>query len=139
MSAPIIVLRRLERWPDRLTEFVESRRRTPFAYGSNDCCSFAIDAVDAVTGTRVREIDWQDERGALRMLAEAGGAEAAVTSMLGRPSQNWQDARRGDICLVDQDGRDVPLLCIGLALAGPGVERMEFRRLDEARLVWRVG
>ena len=132
-------LRRLETWPDRLQEFVESRRRTPFAWGSNDCCTFAVDAVEAVTGARVWAITWVDERGALRALADAGGAAVAIATALGRPSQNWQDARRGDICLVDQDGRDVPLLCIGLALAGPGVEGLAFRRLDEARLVWRVG
>ena len=34
-------------WPSRLVDFIESRRNSPFVWGSNDCLCFAADALIA--------------------------------------------------------------------------------------------
>lgn len=132
-------LRRLQRWPDRLTAFVDSRRAIPFAWGSNDCVTFCIDAVQAITGTRVLEPTWTDEASAMAAFEAAGGRVAAITGVLGRPSQNWAEARRGDIVLAEQDDIIVTMLCVGADLCGPSVSGLEFKPARASRLVWRVG
>lgn len=134
------MLRRLPRWEDRLVAFVESRRTMPFAWGSNDCVSFCIDAVHVITGTRAPiEITWTDEASALAAFEAAGGRVAAISSVLGRPGQNWKEARRGDIVLAEQNDIVVTMLCIGAYLCGPGVNGLEFKPTSSARLVWKVG
>lgn len=133
-------LRRLPRWPERLATFVESRRAMPFAWGSNDCVTFCADAVQAITGARVlSEIGWTDEASALAAFEAAGGRVAAITGALGRPVQNWREARRGDIVLAEQEGIVVTMLCLGPTLCGPGVDGLGFKPASGARLVWRVG
>lgn len=141
----MMTLRRLQRWPDRLAAFVDSRRALPFAWGSNDCCSFAIDAVEAITGRRVWDVTWTDEAGARAVIEEAGGLIAAVSSALGRPGQNWREARRGDVVLAEQPepygdmGRDGLMICVGTDLAGPSAAGLGFTLCRKAKLVWRVG
>lgn len=138
-------LRRLPRWEDRLIQFVESRREMPFAWGGNDCCSFAIDGVEAITGARVWDVTWADEASARAVIEAAGGLIAAVSKALGRPGQNWREARRGDVVLAEQPepygdmGRDGLMLCMGLYLWGPSLRGVSFRPPPTARLVWRVG
>ena len=120
--------------------FVESRRAMPFAWGSNDCITFCADAVHAITGARVLPpVDWTDEASALVAFEAAGGRVAAITGALGRPSQSWMEARRGDIALAEQGEVIVTMLCIGPHLCGPGVNGLEFKSTRAARLVWRVG
>lgn len=134
-------LRRVEGWPDRLAEFVETRRERPFAWGAeaNDCVSFAIAWVESMTGTAVRPAAWSSEAEARAALAEAGGIVAAVTGVLGRPTQNYAEARRGDIGLVDQETGPGLMICTGTHWAGPGLDCMLFKPLNLARLVWRIG
>lgn len=133
-------LRRLPRWEDRLAAFVESRRALPFAWGSNDCCAFCADAIEAITGTRVLAVDWQpDEASAMAAIEAAGGLVTAITALLGRPGQNWKEARRGDIALAElHDGKRVPMLVMGAYLCGPGLDGLQFLPLGAARLIWRI-
>lgn len=137
-------LRRREDWPQLLAEFIEARRDLPFAWGSeaNDCVSFAIAWVHQMTGVEMCPATWTNEAEARAALEEAGGLIAAVTGVLGRPSQNYADAHQGDVGLVDQPGTMSGIglmVCIGMHWAGPGVDRMLFKPLNQCRLVWRIG
>lgn len=137
MEAP--VLRRLPRWEDRLAAHIETRRTTPFAWGDNDCFTFAMDAVAAITGVALYPPTWTDALSAMREIEKHGSYADMISSVLGIASQNWKAARRGDVVMAEQDGRTVSMLCVGSVLCGPGVDRMEFKPLPDARLVWRVG
>lgn len=132
-------LQRVPHWPDVLDSFVEANRARRFEYGTWDCCIFSIEAVKALTGATLWRVTWTNEAEALQAIADAGGLVQALSSALGRPSQNWAEARRGDLVLVDQQPVAVPMLCLGATLCGPSPERMEFKPLHDARLVWRVG
>lgn len=142
------MLRRLPRWPDRLATYVESRRGMPFAWGSHDCFTHITGAVEAITGARdLYPVTWTDALSAMRTIEKHGSYEAMVSSVLGRPSQNWREARRGDVVMAEQedDGRWAAvwrrptMLCVGATLCGPGVDGLVFRPLNDAVLVWRVG
>jgi hypothetical protein len=49
---------RLELWPSRLDAVIQAAATRPFAWGEHDCCTFAADCVEAVTGTRVWPADF---------------------------------------------------------------------------------
>lgn len=134
-----MTMRRLPHWPDRLDAYVESRRLMPFDWGANDCVTFAAGAVAAITGVTVLTPTWTTAMEAARALEEAGGMAEAVASVLGRPSQNWKEARRGDVVMAEQDGRNVMMVCVGAQLCGPGLDRLGFHPITTGRLVWRVG
>lgn len=108
-------------WPQRLDAFIESRRETPFAYGSHDCCQFAAGAVDAQTG-RNPASDWHytNEIGARRLMAKWGGVAGLVTAALGDPVEP-ACAGRGDIVLADLDDGPTVGVCLGRLCAFPAV------------------
>jgi hypothetical protein len=99
---------------DAFIALLESRARTPFAWGhdKHDCFSFAGAAVEALTGDNpIRRCGhrWSTEAGALRVLDRLGGVAAAVDRVLPRldaPSF----AQRGDVGMIDLGGRQ--LLCV---------------------------
>jgi hypothetical protein len=132
-------MNRAEGWEDRLIEFIEARRNMPFEWGANDCASFAFLAVNLIVGRVVREIDWHNIHEAADQLDAFGGIEAVATAALGEPVD--RRPRRGDVALVEQEkGRVGLMLAIGGGwMAGPGVERLEFKPVSEAIKIWRIG
>ncbi|MCX7363335.1 MAG: hypothetical protein NTV97_15985, partial [Alphaproteobacteria bacterium] len=67
------MLRRAEGWEGRLSAFLEERRDMPFAWGKNCCIAFNIDAVQAITGVRVRAATWASALEAAREIDREGG------------------------------------------------------------------
>lgn len=130
---------RRQDWPMRLAKFLDARRDLPFAWGTNCCASFAIAWVLEMTGQRVFDVDWIDAASAEEKRRAIGGMRQAWRDTLGPEQQNWMAVRRGDVALVDIDGRECGVVCTGTTLAGPGVERMMHLPLDRAVLVWRIG
>ncbi len=138
-AAPFCNVRRREGWPERLDEFIASRLRTPFAWGLNDCATFAIDWVTELTGEVVWAVTWRSAREAQETLDRVGGMRAAWIGALGQPTQNWRSARRGDVGLVDIAGRQCGVVCTGQTWCGPDVERLQHLSLRAALLVWHIG
>lgn len=109
---------------DNLLAYLDARRRTPFAWGTraNDCVSFAGGAVEALTGDDVLGRcghTWSTARGAARVLHQVGGVAGAADLMLPRllaPAF----ALRGDVGLVELDGRPCLVVFEGELLVGPG-------------------
>lgn len=126
-------------WPMRLAAFLEARAAMPFKWGTNCCASFAIAWVEEMTGRTPFAVDWTDAASAEEKRRLLGGMRQAWRDVLGAETQNWRMIRRGDVALVDIDGRDCGVVCTGTTLAGPGVERLMHLPLDRALLVWRIG
>ena len=110
---------RCEDWPERLAAFVESNRARPFVWGSWDCAMCAAAWIKEATGQDPFQAPYSDLLGALRYIEEQGGMGPAVAAVLGAPLLHPLGAGRGDVALVDVDGR----LCLGIVLgelvAGP--------------------
>jgi hypothetical protein len=70
---------RLRDWPSRFAALVAGARARPFAWGSHDCCLWAADAVQALTG-RDPAAQWRgtysSELGAFRIVFTLGGLPA---------------------------------------------------------------
>lgn len=111
----------------------------PFAWGANDCCSFAGDGVVATTGTDpmadLRGV--ASARQALRVL-QAWPLPALVTQRLGQPVC-WQAARRGDVVLLEQGGRQLLGLCLGAQWVAPGHAGAVTGPMNQCHAAWAVG
>lgn len=137
-------MKRFEDWPSRLDAYIESRRAMPFAWGAtgNDCVGFCLGAVQAITGVEIQMPERSTALEAMREIEKAGGlGELLSATVLGPARQNWREARRGDVVLVEgRDGhRLLTMVCAGTALVGPGEEGMQSMPLRAAVLVWKVG
>lgn len=125
-------------WPQRLAAFVERRRATPFAWGQQDCCTFAADAVVCMTGT--------DPMADLRHLNSAAAATRylsrhplpeLVSERLGRAGPATL-AQRGDVVLIEQQGRQLLGVCLGAQWAAPGEHGLVFGPMVVALEAWQV-
>lgn len=97
-------MKRLPDWEERLAAYIEPRRRTPFAWGSNDCCTFTLGAVGAMTGLDpMPEFrgHYKTARGAVRALRRIGAGDlvATLTQKLGEPIEPAL-AQRGDVVMA---------------------------------------
>lgn len=132
---------RVTGWEEILdTKLVEARLRA-FEWGAFDCCRFAAEVVDAITGSEhLADLStrYADERGALRFMKRKGGLRKAVTGYLGEPVEKWALARRGDVCLIPTEGGEGLGICTGATIAGVDVVGIGFYALDKALAVWRV-
>jgi hypothetical protein len=103
-------------WMLRLERLMSERRAMPFAWGSNDCCMWAADAVQAVTG-RDPAADlrgtYTTQEAALEVIEQAGGLRALAAARLGLEVPVVA-AQTGDVGLLEQPTGDQALcVCMG--------------------------
>ena len=126
-------------WEGRFAAFVAERRCVPFAWGSNDCCLFAADAVLAITGTdhagvlRVHTSALE----AARLVAQRGGLRQIATDALG-PAVAPAMATVGDVVLVVNEGRELLAVCNGGTAIAPGERGMVALGMDAALAAWKI-
>ena len=118
MTAPAA---RLNDWQSRLGALLAERRDAPFAWGENDCCTFACDCVLAISGHDPAEgfRAHRTAEEATKVLRALGGVQGAADALLG-PRIAPALAQVGDIGLGDLEGRATLLVCVGDAWVGPG-------------------
>ena len=121
-----------------MAAYIAAREAMPFAWGRNDCVTFAAGAVLALTGRDpLAGIPaWKTERAALIGLKRRGGLAAAVSHVLTEIPTGH--AHRGDIGLVP--GPDGPFLMVieGVTLVGPAPERLMRLCRDALIKAWSV-
>lgn len=128
-------MKRLADWQDRLASVV-CADRGPLRYGIEDCCLFAADCVQAVTGVDpAREYRGYDVRTAARLLRRHGGLIGLVSSILGEPSPP-NNMMEGDIVAVP--GRNKPALGVVLHNCIMCICR-ERVPVSSAIVCWRIG
>ena len=94
---------RVADWKARLSAYVATCARTPYALGSHDCALFAAGAVDAVTGTDPAA-KWRgayrSKEGGLRALKRAGYSDHIEATAAVLPEIHPAFAAEGDIAYV---------------------------------------
>ncbi len=117
-------LTRLLDWEARLARLVRERRNVPYAYGTNDCATFAQDAVFAVTGI-VLLPGVERPRGflaAARFMISRGweNVEEMTTDILGETSSDDPlRSRRGDIVSFEKGGEKHLAVRVGSEAVSP--------------------
>lgn len=114
MTAPTFPPR-LPDWPARLSVLVAQAHYTPFAWGQRDCCLWAADAAQALTGVDPAADlrgTYSTDAGALAALQRVGGLRGAA----GRGGVPIRPAYAidGDAGLVRSAGKP----CLGVRVGG---------------------
>lgn len=134
-------MKRRSGWQSAFVAFLKERTQMPFAWGTNDCCTFAADCAQAMTGddpmADLRGYD--SEIGAGRVLVKCGveSFEALVDAIFEEMPIGM--ARRGDLALAMQ-GNEAGLMVVeGDWLVGPSEDGL--KRVPRERMVrsWRLG
>ena len=131
---------RLPDWQLRLEAFVNARRSTPFAWGTNDCGIFAADCVLALTGTDPAPKGMREHRTAkqaARAVNRRGGLMGIATAAFG-PAAPAVFAHVGDVVLVNIGKRQALAICNGSTAIGPSEIGMACVSMDCATVFWRV-
>lgn len=117
---------RFENWHARLGAHVKAALQRPFSWGDHDCCAFACNGIEAMTGIdpmaelRGRYSTAIGAARALKSFAGGGLCEAAeaITGRLYMEETSPLLAHRGDCVLADVDtgsGRAPALGLVGLS------------------------
>ena len=99
----------------------EARRAAPLVWGEHDCVAYACASAQAQTGVDIRArlgCTWTTEAGAARILRRRGGLAAATSGVLRQIPPAF--AHRGDIGIVERDGRLSMVVIEGDLWSAPG-------------------
>ena len=124
-------------WPERLARYIDSRAAEPFAWGENDCASFASAWVEQMRGETIGLPPHGTAASAAQSLRARGGLEAAASDVLGVPIDAML-AQRGDIAMVRIAGRESLSVVVGEYAAGPGPNGVVLVPMADAVVAWRV-
>lgn len=132
---------RLPDWEERFAQLVHESQLRSFKWGSFDCCTFAADAVEALTGHDPMSMlrgSYRNWRGAALRVRALGGLRKAVVDALGEPMLYPATAQRGDIVLVR--GEQAPALgvVVGAAALVPLQTGMQRVSVGDWLAAWRV-
>lgn len=131
---------RLPNWDYRLFLFIGERRFAPYAWGTNDCVTFAADAIWAMTGEDpIADIrgQWNDQASALALLDSLGGLKAAVDVRF-ELRDNINYTMRGDVCASKLQGGWSLGICNGAFMSAPSSEGLLQVPMADVRFSWIV-
>ncbi len=122
----------IEDWPERMNAVIEEARDKPFAWGEHDCCLFAADVVQAITGkdyAKEYRGKYKTMRGAYKLLKKKPLAKVLDSRFKRTPFPN-----RGDVVLIPGSMvgsvQDALGICIGVKVAlvseGGGLDFMPY-------------
>ncbi|MEQ5412273.1 hypothetical protein ABN277_22260 [Enterobacter hormaechei] len=126
-------------WHNRLIAVIRAAEKRPFLWGEHDCCLFAADCAEAMTGENFAD-GWRgtydSETGAKKALLRGGGSlEKVLAKYLDEVPVKM--AQRGDIAIVENSGTRCAGVIYGGAVWVPGETSLVCLRVKPLS-TWRV-
>ncbi|HDC4767577.1 TPA: hypothetical protein O8U57_001692 [Enterobacter asburiae] len=126
-------------WHNRLIAVIRAAEKRPFLWGEHDCCLFAADCAEAMTGDNFAD-GWRgtydSETGAKKALLRGGGSlEKVLAKYLDEVPVKM--AQRGDIAVVENMGTRCAGVIYGGAVWVPGEMGLVCLRIKPLS-TWRV-
>ena len=126
-------------WHNRLIAVIRAAEKRPFLWGEHDCCLFAADCAEAMTGENFAD-GWRgtydSETGAKKALLRGGGSlEKVLAKYLDEVPVKM--AQRGDIAVVENAGTRCAGVIYGVAVWVPGEAGLVCLRVKPMS-TWRV-
>lgn len=130
---------RVRDWQDRFSAYARARAAVPFSWGTNDCCTFAAGAVEAITGSNPMAgvAPYDSEMAAARLILRAGDLRALASQFLGAPVPPLM-AAVGDVVLLMNEGRELLGICNGVNAMGPGPDGFVALEMTAASAAWKI-
>ncbi|ENZ4140049.1 hypothetical protein ACGKG3_002911 [Enterobacter ludwigii] len=126
-------------WHNRLIAVIRAAEKRPFLWGEHDCCLFAADCAEAMTGENFAD-GWRgtydSETGAKKALLRGGGSlENVLAKYLDEVPVKM--AQRGDIAVVENAGTRCAGVIYGGAVWVPGETGLVCLRVKPLS-TWRI-
>lgn len=126
-------------WHNRLIAVIRAAEKRPFLWGEHDCCLFAADCAEAMTGENFAD-GWRgtydSETGAKKALLRGGGSlEKVLAKYLEEVPVKL--AQRGDIAVVENADTRCAGVIYGGAVWVPGEAGLVCLRIKPLS-AWRV-
>lgn len=126
-------------WHNRLIAVIRAAEKRLFLWGEHDCCLFAADCAEAMTGENFAD-GWRgtydSETGAKKALLRGGGSlEKVLAKYLDEVPVKM--AQRGDIAIVENAGTRCAGVIYGGAVWVPGETSLVCLRVKPLS-TWRV-
>ena len=126
-------------WHNRLIAVIRAAEKRPFLWGEHDCCLFAADCAEAMTGDNFAD-GWRGTydsvTGAKKALLRGGGSlEKVLAKYLDEVPVKM--AQRGDIAVVENAGTRCAGVIYGGAVWVPGETGLVCLRIKPLS-AWRV-
>jgi hypothetical protein len=128
----------------KLFQYLERRDAEPFKWGAMDCCTLAADWIVEAVGCDVY-VDFRGRYstalGAARLFKPLGGLSTAVSQVMqanGFAEIQPNMAQRGDVALVEFEGRHFVGICVGLKVALPSAHGVVFTMSATPLKAWRI-
>lgn len=126
-------------WHNRLIAVIRAAEKRPFLWGEHDCCLFAADCAEAMTGDNFAD-GWRgtydSKTGAKKALLCGGGSlEKVLAKYLDEVPVKM--AQRGDIAVVENAGTRCAGVIYGGAVWVPGETGLVCLRIKPLS-TWRV-
>ena len=120
-----------------MRDVIDRYAALPFDYTS-DCCRFAADCVEAVTGRNpMQRVKYKTERQAYAIIKQHGGLRGLLIYYLGAPARAGAKARDGDVCLIDaNDGREAAAMVYKNRIVARVESGLMDYPLNRAKLLW---
>lgn len=146
-----MALTRKKHWAERaFHDFLISRSKAPFVWGSNDCALFAADAIEATTGTDIAgdfRGKYTDEASAFALIQSVTGgktvadAAAHCATKAGLAELQYPlMAQRGDLVVLEESGRLVAgvIHLNGSKAVVVGPDGLKLLPISDVKRAWRV-
>lgn len=132
---------RFENWPTLLSNYIKSCESKPFVWGEHDCCLFAANVINEITGVdyavEIRDT-YKTAREALKVLENFEGVSGLACNYLGSEI-NSNLAQRGDVVLIKtEEHGDTLAICTGTSCVAPGLKKLTSVSMANAIKAWRV-
>ena len=137
-------IKRLPNWPELLAGKIDDARTSPFVWGENDCCLFAADCVEIITGINLAGDyrSYKTKAEALHLLKKYGGV-AGIAEVIAKQHGILEipplNAQRGDVCLFDIGRGDTLGIVAGEHIFAPGKDGLLGLPILQAKRAWRIG
>lgn len=137
---PRLPTERLRDWQERLERLVLARLHQPFRWGERDCCLWAADAVQAVTGVDVAADfrgQYDSASSATRLLNRRIGILAEVCDERLGPPVLPVMAQSGDVGMVREPEAPALVVLVGSAWMGQGTHGLVPVDPQAVQFAWR--
>lgn len=128
---------KIQNWHRALTDFINKSLGLPFEWGTRDCCTYALDALDAMTDSQcVRpELTYKNKEEALAF-SKINSLETLIREQFDASDVNMRFHQAGDIIIVPLGGFECAHVVFDrrayAPLMGSVVQAFEVTKLYEA-------
>ena len=139
---------RVENWETKLNNHIEeTRKKTKFKYGRNDCITFVLKGIEIITGKKVFDHKWKSIKDGRELINKYKKNDLLGIALLIGKENNFKQiqvnfAQRGDVVYhknIRESDLDGSLgICLGEKCLFNWSKGMTFKPTLECKIAWRI-